>query len=53
MSTLKRFVRDESAAAAIEYGLIAAGMSVAMINVVQSVGANLKETFALLQGVLR
>ena len=53
MSTLKRFVRDESAGAAIEYGLIAAGMSMAMINVVQSVGANLKETFTLLQGMFK
>jgi pilus assembly protein Flp/PilA len=53
MPSLWRFMRDESAAAAIEYGLIAAGISVAMINVVQSVGANLKETFALLQGVFK
>jgi pilus assembly protein Flp/PilA len=42
---LKRFVKDESGATAIEYGLIAAGISVAIIAVVNSLGTQLKSTF--------
>ena len=39
MKTLvTRFVKDESGATAIEYGLIAAGISVAIITVVQGLG---------------
>jgi pilus assembly protein Flp/PilA len=38
---LKRFLRDESGATAIEYGLIAAGISVAIIAVVQGLGSKL------------
>ena len=45
MSTIKRFFRDESGATAIEYGLIAAGISVAIITVVATVGTNLTGTF--------
>ena len=45
MSTIKRFVRDESGATAIEYGLIAAGISVAIITIVQTVGTSLNTTF--------
>jgi pilus assembly protein Flp/PilA len=41
----KRFVKDESGATAIEYGLIAAGISVAIIAVVNSLGSQLKTTF--------
>ena len=43
---LKRFVKDESGATAIEYGLIAAGISVAIIAVVNSLGTSLKTTFS-------
>jgi pilus assembly protein Flp/PilA len=39
---LKRFLLDESGATAIEYGLIAAGISVAIIAVVNSMGSQLK-----------
>ncbi len=42
---LARFVRDETAATAIEYGLIAAGISVAIIAAVQAVGGDLQNTF--------
>lgn len=42
---VKRFVKDESGATAIEYGLIAAGISVAIISVVQTVGKDLVGTF--------
>ena len=43
MKTLvARFVKDQSGATAIEYGLIAAGISVAIIAVVQGLGTKLK-----------
>ena len=40
-----RFAKDESGATAIEYGLIAAGISVAIITVVQGLGGNLNLSF--------
>jgi pilus assembly protein Flp/PilA len=40
-----RFVKNESGATAIEYGLIAAGISVAIIAVVNGLGAKLQGTF--------
>jgi pilus assembly protein Flp/PilA len=42
---IKRFANDESGATAIEYGLIAAGISVAIITVVNTLGSQLKTTF--------
>ena len=45
MATLKSFLRDESGATAIEYGLIAAGISVAIIVAVQGLGTKLTTTF--------
>jgi pilus assembly protein Flp/PilA len=48
-----RFVRDESGATAIEYGLIAAGIAVAIIAVVQGVGTNLNATFTTVQTALK
>jgi pilus assembly protein Flp/PilA len=45
MVILKSFLRDESGATAIEYGLIAAGISVAIITVVQGLGTKLADTF--------
>ena len=42
---LARFLKNESGATAIEYGLIAAGISVVIITAVQLVGTNLKGTF--------
>ena len=42
---LQRFVRNESGATAIQYGLIAAGISVAIIVTVQSLGTKLNNTF--------
>lgn len=41
-----RFVRDESGATAIEYGLIAALIAVVIISAVQLVGSNLSSTFS-------
>jgi len=45
MKTLAKFVKDESGATAIEYGLIAAGISVAIIAVVNNLGGKLSSTF--------
>ena len=42
---ISRFLKDESGATAIEYGLIAAGISVAIVTVVTTVGTNLNTTF--------
>jgi len=44
-SLVKRFAKDESGATAIEYGLIAAGISVAIISVVNGLGTKLTNTF--------
>ncbi|MFI4959972.1 MAG: Flp family type IVb pilin [Hyphomicrobiales bacterium] len=41
-----RFVKNESGATAIEYGLIAAGISVAIIAVVNGLGTQLNTTFS-------
>ena len=49
---VSRFVKDESGATAIEYSLIAAGISVAIIAVVQSLGTKLKSTFTSVQNAL-
>ncbi len=43
---LFRFLKDESAATAIEYGLIAAGVSLAIIAAVSNLGTKLKSTFS-------
>jgi pilus assembly protein Flp/PilA len=54
MSNLVRsFVKDESGATSIEYGLIAAGISVAIIAVVQSLGSKLNATFTSVQTALK
>jgi len=42
---LIRFGSDESGATAIEYAMIAAGVSVAIVGAVSSLGSNLKTTF--------
>ena len=48
-----RFVKDESGATAIEYGLIAAGISVAIIAVVQGLGTKLNTTFSSVSTALK
>jgi pilus assembly protein Flp/PilA len=45
LRTLLKFVSDESGATAIEYGLIAAGISLAIIAVVNGLGSNLNTKF--------
>ena len=54
MKTLvSRFLKDESGATAIEYGLIAAGISVAIIAVVNGLGGKLQNTFGNINSQLR
>jgi pilus assembly protein Flp/PilA len=50
---VQRFARNESGATAIEYGLIAAGISVAIIAVVQGLGTNLNNTFSTVSSALQ
>jgi pilus assembly protein Flp/PilA len=45
MKSLTRFLKDESGATAIEYGLIAAGIAIVIIVAVQLVGTNLDIIF--------
>jgi pilus assembly protein Flp/PilA len=52
-SLFARFAEDESAATAIEYGLIAAGISVAIITVVNSIGTNLNTKFSVVSTQLK
>ena len=52
MKTLIKFVNDESGATAIEYGLIAAGISVAIIAIVTSLGSKLNLTFTAVRDAL-
>jgi pilus assembly protein Flp/PilA len=53
MSTILRFIRDEKGATAIEYGLIAAGISVAIIAVVNGLGTKLNDTFTSISSSLK
>jgi pilus assembly protein Flp/PilA len=46
IAKFRQFIADESGATAIEYGLIAAGISVAIIAVVNGLGTQLKATFS-------
>ena len=46
MSLFARFLSNESGATAIEYGLIAAGISIAIIAVVNALGGQLTNTFS-------
>lgn len=45
MSSLKRFLKDESGATAIEYGLIAALIAVVIIGSVQLLGTSIQTQF--------
>jgi pilus assembly protein Flp/PilA len=50
---VSRFVKDESGATAIEYGLIAAGIAIAIITAVQGVGTQLKTNFTTISTSLK
>jgi pilus assembly protein Flp/PilA len=56
-ATLKKifskFLSDESGATAIEYGLIAAGISLAIIAVVNGIGTNLNDKFGSINSSLK
>ena len=52
MKAVLKFVNDESGATAIEYGLIAAGISVAIITVIQSIGTSLNLKFTTISTAL-
>jgi pilus assembly protein Flp/PilA len=51
--TLLSFLRDEGGATAIEYGLIAAGIALAIIAVVNGLGANLNTNFTSINNSLK
>jgi pilus assembly protein Flp/PilA len=53
MRKLFAFFQDEQGATAIEYGLIAAGISVAIIAVVNGLGTQLNTTFSSISTQLR
>jgi pilus assembly protein Flp/PilA len=53
MACLKSFVRDQSGATAIEYGLIAAGIAIAIIASVQGIGTKLSSTFSSISAGLK
>ena len=50
---LTKFWKDQSGATAIEYGLIAAGISIAIIAAVQATGTSLKTTFTSVSTALK
>jgi pilus assembly protein Flp/PilA len=50
---LARFVKDESGATAIEYGLIAAGISLAIIAAVNGLGTSLSGKFTSINSSLK
>lgn len=45
MSMIKAFAKNESGATAIEYGLIAVGIAIAIITVVKGIGTSLNSAF--------
>ena len=53
MKMLFLFLKNESGATAIEYGLIAAGISIAIIAVVNGLGTQLNTTFSSISTQLR
>ena len=50
---IRRFLDDESGATAIEYGLIAAGISLAIISIVNGLGVRLNTKFTSINTSLR
>ena len=53
MKTIRQFLADESGATAIEYGLIAAGISLAIIAVVNGLGTKLNTKFTSINNSLK
>ena len=53
MHTIIKFLKDENAATAIEYGLIATGIAMAIISVITGLGTHLKTTFSTISTALK
>jgi pilus assembly protein Flp/PilA len=53
MKTIRRFLADETGATAIEYGLIAAGIFLAIIAVVNGLGTSLNTKFTSINTSLK
>jgi len=53
MKIIRKFLADETAATAIEYGLIAAGIAVAIITAVNGVGSKLSTNFGKISTSLK
>jgi pilus assembly protein Flp/PilA len=53
MRLITLFFKNESAATAIEYGLIASGIAVAVIPVITGLGTHLKTTFSTISTALK
>ena len=53
MKTIRRFLADETGATAIEYGLIAAGIAIAIITAVNGVGTKLNAKFVAISTALK
>ena len=52
-SIIKSFIQDESGATAIEYGLIAAGIAIAIITAVNGLGTKLSSNFDTISSSLK
>ena len=53
MKTLVAFLKDETAATAIEYGLIAAGIAIVIIASVKGIGTKLNTSFGSISTQLK
>ena len=53
MTIIKKFLKDETAATAIEYGLIAAGIALTIITVVNGLGSKLSTKFTAINTSLK
>jgi pilus assembly protein Flp/PilA len=53
VNLIKNFLKDENAATAIEYGLIAAGIALAIIAVVNGLGSKLSSKFSAINTSLK
>ena len=53
MKTIQRFLADETGATAIEYGLIAAGIALAIIAIVNGMGSKLNTKFTSINSSLK
>lgn len=53
MQKFRAFLKDELAATAIEYGLIAAGIAIAIITAVKGIGTKLNTTFSSISTQLK